>query len=137
MAGEKITKTEEKAMRFCWVTINVKNMDESLRFYEEMIGLKVVRRMNPMPGTEIVFLGEGETQVELIRNERNSAPEYGKDISLGFVTNSVDREIGRLKAQGIGAIQGPFQPNPTIKFIYISDPNGVKIQFVENIKAVL
>lgn len=120
-------------MKFCWVTLNVKNMADSLRFYEEIVGLKVARRKNPMPGTEIVFLGEGETQVELIRNERNNTPEYGKDISLGFVTASVDREVERLKAAGITAIQGPFQPDPSVKFIYITDPNGVKIQFVENI----
>lgn len=59
-------------------------------------------------GTEIVFLGEGETRVELIRNEKNNSPEYGKDISLGFVADSIDKEIGRLKAAGVTAIPGPF-----------------------------
>jgi lactoylglutathione lyase len=59
-------------------------------------------------GTEIVFLGEGETRVELIRNEKNNSPEYGKDISLGFVAGSIDKEIGRLKAAGVTAIPGPF-----------------------------
>ena len=121
-------------MKFCWVTINVKNMEESLRFYESFVGLKVVRRMNPMAGMEIAFLGEGETQVELIRNEKNSSPEYGKDISIGFTTASIDKEIERLKAAGVAAIQGPFQPNPNVKFIYVTDPNGVKIQFVENMR---
>lgn len=29
---------------------------------------------------------------------------------------------------------GPFQPNPSVSFFYILDPNGLKIQFVENIK---
>jgi lactoylglutathione lyase len=27
----------------------------------------------------------------------------------------------------------PFQPNPFIKYIYILDPDGVKIRLVENI----
>jgi lactoylglutathione lyase len=108
-------------------------MEESLRFYENVVGLKVVRSMKPMPDTEIVFLGEGETQVELIKNEKNNSPEYGKDISLGFVTSSIEKEMERLKSAGITAIQGPFQPNPTIKFFYVSDPSGVKIQFVENL----
>ncbi|NLK05931.1 MAG: VOC family protein, partial [Spirochaetales bacterium] len=26
---------------------------------------------------------------------------------------------------------GPFSPNPYVRFFYILDPNGVKIQFVE------
>ena len=73
-------------MRFGWVTINVRDMQSSLSFYEGVVGLNVKRSLKPMPGTEIVFLGFGdrETEVELIQNENNSAPKYGKDISIGF-----------------------------------------------------
>ncbi len=121
-------------MKFCWVTINVKNMQESLEFYKEVVGLKVYRMMNPTKGTEIVFLGEGETKVELIKNDRNMNPEYGRDISLGFEVESIEKEMERIKGKGIIEIQGPYQPSPMIKFIYITDPNGVKIQLVENIQ---
>ncbi len=31
-------------MKFCWATINVKNMEESLNFYQEIVGLTVDRR---------------------------------------------------------------------------------------------
>lgn len=123
-------------MRFGWITINVKEMNSSLSFYENIIGLKVKRRLNPMPGIEIVFLGFGdkETEVELIKNEKINTPEYGKDISIGFEVESLDKQIDILKTKGI-EIQGPFKPGPRIKFIFVDDPNGVKIQFFENIKA--
>ena len=120
-------------MDFCWVTINVKDMAKSVHFYQDIIGLKVNRRMNPNPEMEIVFLGSGKTQVELIYNARNTDITYGKDVSLGFVVDSVDRQIEKLKSINIAVQSGPFQPNPHIRFFYISDPNGVKIQFVENI----
>lgn len=121
-------------MRFGWVTINVKNMGASLSFYQDVIGFQVHRRMNSAPGTEIIFLGFGgkETEVELIRNEKNNAPSYGKDISLGFEVDSLDSQIDLLKNKGL-PIAGPFQPNPTIRFIYVDDPNGVKIQFFQNV----
>ncbi|MCW8966025.1 MAG: VOC family protein, partial [Candidatus Pacearchaeota archaeon] len=66
-------------MRFGWITLNVRDMQLSLSFYKEVAGLKLKRKMNPMPGTEIAFLGFGdnETEIELIRNEKNSTPEYG------------------------------------------------------------
>ena len=38
-----------------------------------------------------------------------------------------------IKEKGLSVYEGPFQPNPTIKFFYVLDPNGLKIQFVENI----
>ena len=119
-------------MKFCWATINVKDMKESLSFYTGVVGLKVNRQLNPMPGTDIAFLGSGDTEVELIRNERNNNPHYGKDISLGFEVASIESQTAILKENGISAIDGPYQPNPTIKFIYVEDPNGVRIQFVEH-----
>ena len=123
-------------MKFCWVTINVQDMEKSLSFYQDIIGLKVHRTMNPMPGTEIAFLGSDEsgTEVELIRNEKNSNPQHGRDISLGFTVDSVETMMSILKERRIQDIEGPFQPNPHIKFIFVTDPDGVRIQFVENIQ---
>lgn len=122
-------------MKFCWITINVKDMEGSLKFYQDIVGLKINRRMKPMATTEIVFLGsEGtNTEVELIRNEKNDNPQYGKDISMGFVVESIDKTIASLKEKGITNMEGPFQPGPSVKFIYITDPNGCRIQFVENL----
>ena len=121
-------------MEFCWVTINVKDMEESIRFYQDIVGLKINRRMNPGPKTEIVFLGLGGTEVELIKNADKAEFSYGRDISIGFTVESIEKMIEVLKIKGIEKIAGPFQPSPMIKFIYVDDPNGVKVQLVENIK---
>jgi lactoylglutathione lyase len=121
-------------MHFRWASINVKNIAESVRFYQKIIGLDVMRKINPNPEMEIVFLGSGETQIELIWNAKNKETNYGKDISLGFEVESVDKMMELLKEKNISILSGPFQPNPAIKFIYIQDPDGLKIQFVENIK---
>ena len=121
-------------MEFCWVTINVKDMEKSLDFYQEIIGLNMNRRMKPNPDMEIIFLGSGETQIELIYNKKVDDITMGKDICLGFVVDSIERMSEVLKKKNIPIHSGPFQPNPSIKFLYILDPNGVKIQFVENIK---
>lgn len=119
-------------MKFCWSTIMVKNMEESLKFYRDIVGLAVARQFNAGPGVEIAFLGDGETKVELIRNENKQEINLGQDISLGFEVNSVDEMMEYVKEKGIGIHSGPFQPNPHIKFFYVTDPNGLKIQFVEN-----
>ena len=122
-------------MEFCWVTINVKNMAESLSFYQEIVGLKVNRKMNPVPEIEIAFLGTetSETEIELIKN-KNTASAHCDGVSLGFTVESLDKTIDMLKKKKIEELEGPFQPTPKIRFLYIKDPNGIKIQFVENIK---
>jgi len=41
--------------------------------------------------------------------------------------------IKLVKEKGIDIHSGPFQPNPHIKYFFVMDPNGLKIQFVGNI----
>ena len=65
-------------MTYCWTTITVTDFEKSVAFYRDVIGLKVARRMQPNPDMEIAFLGEGETQVELIWNRATTAVSFGK-----------------------------------------------------------
>jgi len=78
-------------------------------------------------------LGMGETKVELIKDESIEDVNIGDHISLGFEVDSVDDMMKILEDKGIPIHSGPFQPNPSIKFFYIQDPNGLNIQFFEHI----
>ena len=119
-------------MKFCWCTITVNNMDESLTFYQEIVGLSLNQRFPAGPDMEISFLGEGETKIELICHAKNKTSGNVEGISLGFEVDSVDRMIDFIQVRGLKVISGPVQPNPKTKFFLIKDPNGVNIQFVEN-----
>ncbi|MBC7960222.1 MAG: VOC family protein [Vallitaleaceae bacterium] len=119
-------------MKFLWTTIMVRDMEASLDFYQGIIGLTTSSRFQAGPEVEIVFLGEGETKVELICNKQNKDLEFGKDISMGFEVKSLDETLEMIQSKGIKIQGGPFQPNPHTKFFYVLDPNGVKIQFVEH-----
>jgi lactoylglutathione lyase len=133
--NRKITVSSERRgieMAFLWTTITVKNMEESLKFYQEIVGLPLGRRFGAGPGMEIAFLGDGETKVELISNDKIDSVNLGTDISLGFAVKSVEEKITFLEGKGIGIHSGPFSPNPHVKYFFILDPNGLKIQFVEN-----
>ncbi|HAP44265.1 MAG: glyoxalase [Spirochaetes bacterium GWD1_61_31] len=119
-------------MKFCWVTLTVRDLAISAAFYRDLVGLKEARRMSVSPDLEIVFLGEGETQVELIWNRQAPAVAFGQNISLGFAVDSLERLLPLLAAKGIAVHSGPFQPNPGIRFLYVLDPDGLKVQFVEH-----
>jgi len=109
-------------------------MEESLAFYQDILGLELNRKMNPNPDMELSFLGNGETLVELIWNKQNQDISFSKDISMGFEADSLDDFITTLKEKEISILSGPHQPNPFIRFIYIADPDGMKIQILENIR---
>lgn len=120
-------------VKYCWTTLTVSNMDRSVEFYSEIVGLAVKRRFNAGPETEICFLGDGETQIELISDAELRPECVAEGISMGFEIPSADDMIKQLSMKGIHVHSGPFQPNPHIKFFYLRDPDGFKIQFVENI----
>jgi len=120
-----------KGMKFCWITIIVNNFEESLKFYQEIVGLQLNRRFKTGTNIEIAFLGDGETEIELLSDKANNNVNIGKDISIGFEVKSVDKMIAYLKEKEIKIESGPFTPNPKTKFFYILDPNGLKVQFVE------
>ncbi|MDZ7723665.1 MAG: VOC family protein [candidate division KSB1 bacterium] len=121
-------------MKFCWATINVKEMNESISFYQDILGLKLIRRGQATEDIELAFLGSGETQIELICNKSETKIEFGNHIFLGFEVDSLQETMKFLVMKEISIQSGPFRPNNLITFLYISDPNGLKIQLVENLK---
>jgi lactoylglutathione lyase len=121
-------------MSYLWTTIKVIDLEESIEFYQQIVGLKLQRRFEAGPEREIAFLAAaaGETEVELIADQGKEDIEVGQDISLGFEIESVSEKMKFLQEKGVEVVSGPIAPNPEIEFFYVLDPNGVKIQFVEN-----
>lgn len=122
-------------MKFCWVTLNVHDMEKSLEFYRDVVGLSVHRQFSPQPNDRIVFLGsrDGETEIELIRNEKDALMSFSQNISLGFKVESLESTMEILKRHDIPILSGPFQPNPSIRFFFVRDPNGLRVQFVQDL----
>lgn len=118
-------------MKFCWCTITVKNMEESIKFYQEIVGLSIQNRFATGPDGEICFMGDGETKIELMYDVNKTPPGNIKGISLGFEVESLDKMIELIKEKGLEG-SNPVQPNPHVKFFFVKDPNGVSIQFAEN-----
>ena len=114
-------------MAFLWCTVRVSDVDRSVKFYEDVVGLTVARRL-PSPYGEIVFLGDGETTLELMGGRSG---EMGDDISIGFSTNDLDALTAELADKGVKIHSGPFSPAPGVRFLYVQDPDGLKVQFVE------
>src|SRR5699024_2325801 len=99
-------------MKFVYVTIKVRDMEESLKFYRDIVGLSIDAKISAGPNREIVFLGDGETKVELIEDNGVEDIDLGQDISIGFGVDSLDETMDFVKEKGLEMHSGPFQPNP-------------------------
>lgn len=125
-------------MDFGWVTLSVNDLDQSLSFYQDILGLKLQRRFKPNSDMEIAFVGNtGQTQVELIC-DKNMAGQTaqnsmcGAGITLGFHTPSLDEALALVKEKNIPILRGPISPDPHIVFFFIQDPDGYEIQIAQH-----
>ncbi len=119
-------------MKFCWTTINVHSMEDSLNFYENVVGLKLQSRVQDGPDFEMAFLGEGETKIELIYYKDKPVGAFNENISIGFKVDDANEMIEFLNKKGINIESPIIEPNPHVRFFFVKDPNGLRVQFVEN-----
>ncbi len=70
-------------MKFLHSMIRVKNLDESLKFYQDLLELKLVEELR-LDDCTLYYLGnsEGETQIELTVND--SIPDNGYEKGNAF-----------------------------------------------------
>lgn len=116
---------------FCHATLTVRDLNASVRFYNEVVGLPIDRRGPAGPDGELAFLGDGETKVELVCYKGGPDAIVGNGACLGFRVESVPETLERLKDGGIPVVSDIIQPNPQVRFFYASDPDGFRVQFVE------
>lgn len=124
--------TGGNAMKYGFVTVSVKNMEESADFYKNVLGLKEATRFSPQPGLDIMFLKDGEgNAIELITHPGEEAGSVKASVSIGFKVESIEATMAMLKEKGVAVARGPMGVPGGARFIFINDPNGVGIEFIE------
>ena len=110
--------------RFVHENYNVKDLDKSLKFYEEALGLKEVRRITPEDGSFIiVYLGDGKTDFQL---ELTWLRDWDRPYNLGdcefhlaFRADDFDAAYAKHKEMGCICFE-----NPKMGIYFIEDPDG-------------
>ena len=119
-------------MKLIHVTLNVSDMAASIWFYRDILELPLVRRFQS-DDAEIAFLGDGEVEIELIYRPGQTYIAPSSDITLGFAVPSVIETISAMRSKGFET-STIFQPNDHVRFFFMQDDEGPRIQFVENIE---
>ena len=109
---------------------NVLDLEKSLKFYGEALGLKEVRRKVASDDSFIlVYLGDGKNNffLELTwLKDREDAYDLGdEEFHLALVTDDFDKAYEKHKAMGCIAYE-----NPSMGIYFITDPDGYWIEIV-------
>lgn len=115
-------------MKIKYTTMIVRDMDESVSFYRDVMGFKVDSRHNPGPGIAITLLkGEGDAMVELIKDPQHDIGIY----SVGMAVEDIEISVEELKSKGANITMDPV-PITVGKLAFLEDPNGVRIALIQH-----
>ena len=110
------------------VTVQTAKLDETLEFYQWLLGLPISRRLQ-RPTGEIIFLGENETKFELIE-DKDAQIINAKELITGFAVDDLDSKIAMLDSRQIPHSE-IRSPSPGTKFVFFTDLNGCEIQLIQ------
>lgn len=109
---------------------NVLDLERSLKFYDEALGLKPVREKLAKDGSfRLVYLGDGVTdfQLELTYLVDRTEPYDLGECEFHLAMETPDMEAAHAKHEAMGCIC--FE-NPSMGIYFIEDPDGYWIEII-------
>ena len=118
------------AFRFAHYNYNVRDLDRSLAFYRDALGLTEVRRKDAADGSfTLVYLGDGQTDFRLeltwLRDWDRPYNLGDNEFHLAFVVD--DFEAAHAKHKEMGCIC--FE-NEKMGIYFINDPDNYWIEII-------
>jgi lactoylglutathione lyase len=116
------------------VGIMVNDMDESLAFYQNILGLELRNREWLNDTVELAFLffpEQPSVEVELVYGGR--VENEGIVNHLAFTVENIEAELVRFKEAGVKLVDEEPRSilNGTVKIAFFQGPNGEKLELVE------
>lgn len=126
-------------MKYLHTMIRVNNLDESIRFYHEVLGMSVISRDDYPEGKfTLAFLSYGKSKsdpcIELTYNWGRDTYILGDAFGhIALATDDIYKTCEAVKAKGGRVVRepGPMKHGTTV-IAFLEDPNGYKIELIQN-----
>ena len=119
--------------KYLHTRFRVSDMDKSISFYQDILGMEVIEEKTSPRGSKLVFLKFPGTDCDL---ELCSFPNSGlvhvpEDlVHLAFEVENLEDCINRLNAAGIPITEGPLESSNGTRFIFTEDPDRYEIELM-------
>lgn len=114
--------------------MRVNDMDQTIRFYTEVLGLQVMERKTSPRGSHLAFLAvpNSDELIELCSFPASGPVKVQEDlVHLAFEVENLDETIRTLNEQGVKITDGPTRSSSGSRFIFIDAPDGYEIELIE------
>jgi lactoylglutathione lyase len=111
----------------------VKDLEKTVSFYRDVLGLQEVRRHTSGRGSQLVFFKapQSEEEIEICKFDESGPVVVGPDLThLAFEVDDLDAFARESAAKGYPLSDGPH-PSGSGRIAFIDAPEGYEIELIE------
>lgn len=117
--------------------MRVNDLDRTVRFYEDALGLKVARRHTSPRGAQLVFLAvpHSDEEIELCQLPNSPSVQVQPDLMhLAFEVDDLEKFAAELKRKGFALSDGPTVTGSGSVIGFIDAPEGYEVELIQRAK---
>jgi lactoylglutathione lyase len=123
-----------KVVKLLHTRMRVSDLDQTIQFYTNVLGLEVLERKTSPRGSQLAFLKvpNSDELIELTSFPPSGPVKVQEDlVHLAFQVESLDETIASLNAMGVKVTDGPTRTSSGSRFIFIDAPDGYEVELIE------
>ncbi|MEC4670958.1 MAG: VOC family protein [Nitrospirota bacterium] len=123
-----------KVRKLLHTRMRVSDMDQTIAFYRDVLGLEVLERKVSPRGSHLAFLAvpNSEELIELCSFPPSGPVKVQEDlVHLAFEVDNLDEMIQELTRKQIPITDGPTRTASGSRFVFIDAPDGYEVELIE------
>jgi len=111
----------------------VSDLEKTISFYKDVLGLEEVRRQTSGRGSQLVFLKapDSDVEIEICKFDESGPVVVGPDLThLAFEVDDLDEFGKKAAAKGYPLSDGPHSTGSG-RIAFIDAPEGYEIELIE------
>lgn len=112
----------------------VQDLDRSLAFYKDVLGLQETSRHTSGRGSQLVFLKApgGDEEIELCKFDESGPVQVGPDLThLAFEVDDLEAFAAEIAAKGYPLSDGPHRSSGGSVIAFVDAPEGYEIELIQ------
>ena len=112
----------------------VTDLEKTVAFYKDVLGLEEIRRHTSGRGSQLVFLKapDSEEEIELCKFDQSGPVVVGPDLThLAFEVDDMEKFAREAAAKGYPLSDGPHRPERGDAIAFIDAPEGYEIELIQ------
>jgi len=112
----------------------VTDLERTITFYRDVLGLELTRRSKSPRGSELVFFKApgSEEEIEICKFDESGPVQVGPDLThLAFSVDDIEAFARHAAALGYPLSDGPTKTSSGSVFAFIDAPEGYEVELIQ------